>query len=686
MTPGIPGTGIGGLFYMLSAAALPLREGYRRLWSGVAAARWRVIAMQQLLAAGILGGMWTTGWLLGVLLSSARTHLVAGPVPASHNVWRTATFALSFATLIMVVCTVELMGFLARLRARRRERLASTQPTPIARAPRRIAAGGSRGRWLFLLLVAELVSAADPPRTVSQAQSATGRALARAESIYNTGDPEAAIDAYAAVLAIDPKNSRATYRLADLQRHKPARALPLFRRYVALEPKDLWGYLAVADMLSRLGRSDEALRWSDSALRLDPTERDAVLGKARVLARARRTDAALVAYRAWLATHPGDAEVWQELSRELVRAGRPGESVAALERSQALAPDPKVGRRLAVVRGLAAPAFTPLVAGSHDSDGNTIWRFGGALELGAAGPARFGIEGSRSHVGDGVSGADLDALALRTTWQPLAALRVDATGGGTRIEPLRAVAGSSAALEATGLIRARWRAPASRLGLDLRADRGVVDASPLLVANHVMRTQYSALLSARLAGPFTLRGIGKRATLSDSFEVNHKTMLSGVLAVAVKPSLELSAQLHQIHYDRASASGFFAPWGVQVVEAGTYFEIETPGSVVLAVDAGAGVQRVAQQLASQSPGGQPPGGGGGGPPPFGQPPTGMQAHTYGPWTAAFRLYALLDVPLAPGRAFRLELDSEDSQVATTAATSGQWRYGSVIASLRWAFP
>jgi hypothetical protein len=51
---------------------------------------------------------------------------------------------------------------------------------------------------------------------------------------------------------------------------------------------------------------------------------------------------------------------------------------------------------------------------------------------------------------------------------------------------------------------------------------------------------------------------------------------------------------------------------------------------------------------------------------------------------------MLDAPLAPGRDLRLELDSEDSQVATTdashQATSGQWRYGSVAASLRWALP
>jgi tetratricopeptide (TPR) repeat protein len=663
MTPGIPGTGIGGLFYILSAAALPLREGYRRAWTGVAAARWRVIALQQLLAAGILGGMWTTGWLLGVLLGTARTHIVAGPVTVSHNVWRTAAFALSLATLLAVVCTVELMGWWVRQRARRAALLEpGTNATPIEQAPRRIAVAGGRGRWLFLLLAAELVSAVDPPQAVTQAKSSAAISLARAESIYDSGDAEAAIDAYAAVLAVDPKNSRATYRLADLQRRHPARALPLFRRYVALEPKDLWGYLAVADMLSRLGRSDEALSWSAQALRLGPTERDAVLGQARVLSRARRTDAALAAYRSWLSTHPKDADAWQELSRELVRAGRPGEAADALQRSQTLAPNPKTAQRLAAVRGVAAPAFTPLVAGSHDSDGNTIWRFGGALELGAAGPARFGLEGSRSHIGDGVNGADLDALALRSSWQPVAVLRIDARGGGTRIEPIRAIAGSSAALVPTGQVRARWHAPASRFGLDVRADRGVVDASPLLVANHVIRTQFSGLLAVPVAGPLTLRAIGKTATLSDSLETNHKTQASGVLAVAVTPAAELSAQFHQIHYDHPSGSGYFAPWQLQVAEGGTYFEIETPGSLVIAVDGGAGVQRVAKQ----------------------------RGH-FGPWTAAFRLYAMLDAPLAPGRDFRLELDSEDSQVATTdatsgQATSGQWRYGSVIASLRWAFP
>src|SRR2546426_7818445 len=51
--------------------------------------------------------------------------------------------------------------------------------------------------------------------------------------------------------------SHATYRLAQLRRRDPAAALRLFRRYVALEPSDPWGYMAVGDVLARTRRRSE---------------------------------------------------------------------------------------------------------------------------------------------------------------------------------------------------------------------------------------------------------------------------------------------------------------------------------------------------------------------------------------------------------------------------------------------
>jgi hypothetical protein len=90
------------------------------------------------------------------------------------------------------------------------------------------------------------------------------------------------------------------------------------------------------------------------------------------------------------------------------------------------------------------------------------------------------------------------------------------------------------------------------------------------------------------------------------------------------------------------------------VEAGTSLELETARPVLVTVDAGLGVQRVAN---------------------FGV--------ARGPWRRALRLYSLIVVPLAPGRDLRLELEGDDSPVADEAAT-GRWRYGSAAVSLRWA--
>jgi hypothetical protein len=398
-------------------------------------------------------------------------------------------------------------------------------------------------------------------------------------------------------------------------------AVRLFRRYVALEPSDPWGYMALGDILARTKHYGEALRRYDDALRLAPGERDAVVGRARTLARARRTGAAIAAYRAWLATHPTDAEVRHELAAALVAA---------------------------------APAVTPVVGGSHDSDGNTTLRFGGTVELGASGPTRLGVRTTREQVGDGVTTMGLDELTVRAASRPGGALQIDAEGGATRVD---AFGRAAATLTPTGQLRVRWRDPMGGPALDLRARRNVIDASPLLVTNRVVRTEIGAIVELPVARSLKLRGIGRTAALSSSFDVNHRTTFAGVAAVAVTPSLEVSGQIHEIRYSRPTSAGYFAPRLIQIAEAGSYLEIETARSVVLAFDVGAGVQRVAQQGAA-----------------------------VGPWRRALRLYSLIAVPLAPGRELRFEVDADDSGVATESVTTAQWRYVSMQLSLRVALP
>src|SRR5205814_4574963 len=263
---------------------------------------------------------------------------------------------------------------------------------------RAVAAGERPGRVLLLVFGAVVAAHARP--AAAQGTLATGP-LGRADSAFAAGDARAAEREYAAVLAADPWNSHATYRLAQLHRHDPRVALRLFRRYVALEPSDAWGYMALGDMLARAGRWGAALRCYDDALRLGPGERDAVVGRARTLVRARRTGAAIAAYKGWLAAHPTDAEVKREL---------------------------------AAAQLAAAPAITPLFGGSHDSDGNTTLRFGATAELRASGPTRVGVRATREQVRDEVTTIGLDELTLRAAARPTGTLQIDAEGGATRVD------------------------------------------------------------------------------------------------------------------------------------------------------------------------------------------------------------------------------------------------------------
>ena len=78
MVAGIPGAGIGGLFYLLAAFSLPLRL-VRRWWRGerrppAGDGSWRQVGM----ALGIVAGIWLAGWMLGLIV----VHGGMGRVPS----------------------------------------------------------------------------------------------------------------------------------------------------------------------------------------------------------------------------------------------------------------------------------------------------------------------------------------------------------------------------------------------------------------------------------------------------------------------------------------------------------------------------------------------------------------------------------------------------------------------------
>ncbi len=168
------------------------------------------------------------------------------------------------------------------------------------------------------------VGEAAPPRS----------ALQRADSCWAAGDHPAARAAYADAVRADSTQSRAVFRLATLLAWsgRPGEALPLFRRYRRLEPRDAEGALAEARAHAWGGRHAEAVALDDSVAAADPANRAAALDAAQALAWAGRAPAAVARYRAWLAAHPDDRDAELALARTLAWGGRLAEAARVYDR------------------------------------------------------------------------------------------------------------------------------------------------------------------------------------------------------------------------------------------------------------------------------------------------------------------------------------------------------------------
>ncbi len=118
MTPGVPGAGIGGLFYLASTLLLPFRSLARRL-RGQPDSVSSSLALHSLsIAGGVIGGLWATGWALAQFVPDemlrAASTTASGSVRA-RTVLPVATFATAVGTLLSVLLAVEIARY-ARVR------------------------------------------------------------------------------------------------------------------------------------------------------------------------------------------------------------------------------------------------------------------------------------------------------------------------------------------------------------------------------------------------------------------------------------------------------------------------------------------------------------------------------------------------------------------------------------------
>lgn len=122
MNAGLPGTGIGGAFYLVCALLMPFHQLYKTLKNKGQPQRVRLILVQSGMALGIVTGIWLTGWLLGELSEMINAWLAlkhgVPPPPASTlpNVLKVTLVFLTIGLLAVVVSGVHILKLIMRRR------------------------------------------------------------------------------------------------------------------------------------------------------------------------------------------------------------------------------------------------------------------------------------------------------------------------------------------------------------------------------------------------------------------------------------------------------------------------------------------------------------------------------------------------------------------------------------------
>jgi|688.fasta_scaffold69337_2 hypothetical protein len=114
MIAGIPGTGIGGIYYILLALLMPVHEACLTVTGYSKGRRWGLVGLQLVHALGILSSVYGMGWLLAKGVNALRFTLLtpqsASCVQLTNVVAATSAYMaiLTLGVVLLVVYTLRL--------------------------------------------------------------------------------------------------------------------------------------------------------------------------------------------------------------------------------------------------------------------------------------------------------------------------------------------------------------------------------------------------------------------------------------------------------------------------------------------------------------------------------------------------------------------------------------------------
>ncbi|MFH0964915.1 MAG: hypothetical protein V2A58_13025 [Planctomycetota bacterium] len=105
MTAGLPGTGIGGIFYVLLAVLMPALEAGRAMRRRSSLRRFGMVAGHFALSAGIVGALWLEWWGLQVGFAWLFRHFYWNP-----TIYKMCTMASAAVTPTVAAAPFIILG------------------------------------------------------------------------------------------------------------------------------------------------------------------------------------------------------------------------------------------------------------------------------------------------------------------------------------------------------------------------------------------------------------------------------------------------------------------------------------------------------------------------------------------------------------------------------------------------
>ncbi|HUE46204.1 MAG TPA: sulfotransferase [Aestuariivirgaceae bacterium] len=150
-------------------------------------------------------------------------------------------------------------------------------------------------------------------------------------------------------LKIEPDNADAWYNLGQVARERNVleRAVRLFRKALALDPQFPNAAYGLGEALYVQEKAEEALPWLDAAVRMSPDDAEIIHVRALTLDRLGRDREAREAYQQVLRLQPDHVNANLNMAALMARTADPLESLALLDRVEALGGVPPAGYAVA---------------------------------------------------------------------------------------------------------------------------------------------------------------------------------------------------------------------------------------------------------------------------------------------------------------------------------------------------